>query len=53
MPLPFKKRFKREYRKMIDRMIRSHALHTLALRLVYFICFVVSLILATLLYFEK
>ena len=34
-------------------MIRSHALHTLALRLVYFICFVVSLILATLLYFEK
>ena len=53
MPLPFKKRFKREYRKMIDRMVRSHALHTLSLRVVYFVCFVLSIILATLLYLEK
>ena len=53
MPLPLKKRFKREYRKMIDRMVRSHALHTLGLRLVYFVCFVVSVILATLLYLQK
>jgi len=53
MPLPFKKRFKREYRKMIDRMVRSHALHTFALRIFYFACFVLSIILATLLYLEK
>lgn len=53
MPLPFKKRFKREYRKMIDRMVRSHALHTLAIRMIYFVGFVVSVILATLLYLQK
>jgi hypothetical protein len=38
---------------MVDRMVRSHALHTFALRLLYFACFVLSIILATLLYFEK
>jgi len=53
MPLSFKKRLKREYRKMIDRMVRSHALHTFALRVVYFVCFVATVILATLLYLEK
>lgn len=53
MPLPFRKRFKREYRKMIDRMVRSHALHTIALRLIYLVSFVVSVILATILYLQK
>jgi hypothetical protein len=48
-----KKRFKREYRKMIDKMVRSHAFHKMAIKLLYFICFVISVILGTLLYLDK
>lgn len=49
---PFKKRLKREYYKFVDSFVRSHALQKLILRTVYLVCFIASIILATLLYIE-
>jgi hypothetical protein len=49
----FKSRLKREYRKTMDRLIRSHAFHKLAVRMIYLIGFIISVFLATLLYFDK
>ena len=48
----FRKRLKREYRKTLDRLVRSHAIHTIFMRTFYIIGFIVSLILGALLYFE-
>ncbi|NDH00051.1 MAG: permease [Opitutae bacterium] len=49
----FKKRLKREYRKTVDRLVRSHAFHKLAVKLIYLIGFIISVILGALLYFDK
>jgi len=49
---PLKKRLKREYYKYVDSFVRSHGLQKLMLRTVYFVCFIASIILATLLYIE-
>lgn len=49
----FKKRLKREYRKTMDHLIRSHAFHKFTIKLIYFIGFVISVILAALLYFDR
>jgi len=49
----FKKRLKREYRKTVDRLVRSHAFHKLAVKMVYLIGFIISVILGALLYFDK
>jgi hypothetical protein len=50
---PLKKRLKREYYKFVDGFVRSHGLQKVLLKLVYFTCFIISVILATLLYFEN
>ena len=50
---PLKKRFKREYYKFVDGFVRSHGLQKVLLKMVYFICFIISVILATLLYLEN
>jgi len=49
----FKKRLKREYRKTMDHLIRSHAFHKFTIKLIYFVGFVISVILAALLYFDR
>ncbi|HAF59220.1 MAG TPA: permease [Opitutae bacterium] len=49
----FKKRLKREYRRTLDRLIRSHAFHKLAVRLVYLIGIILSVILGAMLYFDN
>lgn len=49
----FKKRLKREYRRTLDRLIRSHAFHKLAIRLVYLIGIILSVILGAMLYFDN
>ena len=49
----FKKRLKREYRKTMDHLIRSHAFHKFTIKLIYLVGFVISIILATLLYFDR
>ena len=48
-----RKRLKREYYKFIDGFVRSHGLQKVLLKLVYFVCFIISVILATLLYLEN
>ncbi len=49
---PIKKRLKREYYKFVDGFVRSHGLHKLLLRVVYVTCFIISVILGTLLYLK-
>lgn len=49
----FKKRIKREFRKTMDHLIRSHAFHKFTIKLIYFVGFIISVILATLLYFDR
>jgi len=48
----FKRRLKKEYRKTMDRLVRSHALHTFFIRSIYLIGFVISMILGALLYLD-
>ncbi|HAU58814.1 MAG TPA: hypothetical protein DCW45_00440 [Opitutae bacterium] len=50
---PLIKRFRREYYKFVDGFVRSHSLQKVLLKLVYFTCFIISVILATLLYLEN
>ena len=49
---PLKKRLKKEYYRFIDGLVRSHSLQKIVSRTIYLVCFVISVILATLLYLE-
>jgi len=37
----------------MDHLIRSHAFHKFTIKMIYFVGFVISVILATLLYFDR
>ena len=47
------KRWKKEYYRMVDGIVRSHAMQKFLMKLVYLICFVATVILATLLYLNS
>ena len=47
------RKWKREYYRMIDGVVRSHGIQKFCLRLIYLLCFVATIILAALLYFDK
>ncbi len=58
MTVPSKKKtlarkWKKEYYRMIDGVVRSHGIQKFCLRLIYLLCFVATIILAALLYFDK
>jgi len=48
----FRKRLKREFRKTLDRLIRSNAFHKLAVKLLYLTGLIISFILAAMLYLD-
>ncbi|MDA8823220.1 hypothetical protein N9N41_01860 [Opitutales bacterium] len=47
------KRWKKEYYRMIDGIVRSHAIHKLLVRILYFACVVASIILGCLVYLNS
>ncbi|MAL86271.1 MAG: permease [Opitutae bacterium] len=47
------RKWKREYYKMIDGIVRSHSLQKFFVRSLYLICFIASVIFATLLYLNS
>ena len=47
------KRWKKEYYRMVDGIVRSHAIQKNLMRLVYLICFITTVILASLLYLNS
>ena len=58
MTVPSKKKtlarkWKKEYYRMIDGVVRSHGIQKFCLRLIYLLGFVATIILAALLYFDK
>jgi len=47
------KKWKKEYYKMIDGIVRSHAMQKFLMRLLYLFCFITTIILATLLFLNS
>ena len=47
------KRWKKEYYRTIDGIVRSHAIHKLLVRILYFVCLVASIILGCLVYLNS
>ena len=47
------RKWKREYYRFIDGVVRSHGIQKFLMRLLYLICFVATVILVALLYINK
>ena len=47
------KRWKKEYYKMVDGIVRSHAVQKFFIRTIYLFCFIATIILVTLLYLNS
>jgi hypothetical protein len=48
-----RRKWKKEYYRIVDGIVRSHGLQKFFVRLLYLICFIASVILAALLYLNK
>ena len=44
------RKWKKEYYRFIDQVVRSHGIQKFLVRLLYFACFVATVVLATLIY---
>jgi len=47
------RKWKREYYKFVDGVVRSHGIQKFFMRVLYLICFIATVILAALLYINK
>jgi len=48
-----RRKWKKEYYRIVDGIVRSHGLQKFFLRMLYLVCFIASVILGALLYLSK